>query len=311
MVKFADLHKSLDDAFNKDFIHGQFNVEHKQKYDGGDLASGTVTYKINHNPIVGSTAASLEGKSTLAKNFLGIKCLEGVVVNETYSDHNMKMKFEKACASTGAKFSYDFNYDWAKQSCDKANLGIDYSNANATVGLKMSQAGEGACCKAPGTVNAHVTTAMAGHNLGCNVNYNVGNGNIDHHLKFKLNHGQGYAVVGMKNANDTELLVSQSVGKNLCLGPFGSVNMKNAYGKVNYNLGNGEYGVGLVTEGDYSFGDFNSSFKQNYNPLNGEYKESMTFKVTDSMNFTFSHKTNAHDGFLKNVQLGAAMKFNF
>ena len=143
------------------------------------------------------------------------------------------------------------SHDWAKQSCDKANFGVDYSNANATVGLKMSQAGEGACCKAPGTVNAHVTTAMAGHNLGYNVNYNVGNGNIDHHLKFKLNHGQGYAVVGMKNANDTELLVSQSVGKNLCLGPFGSMNMKNAYAKVNYNLGNGDYGVGLVTEGDY------------------------------------------------------------
>jgi len=310
MVKFADLHKSLDDAFNKDFIHGNFNVEHKQAYDGADMCNGTVTMKLNHNPIVGSTGATLEGKSTIAKNFLGLSFLDGVAVTDTYSDNNMKMKFEKNCTSSGAKFIYDYNYDWAKQSCDKANLGVDYSNANATVGLKMSQTGAGACCKAPGSVNAHVTTAMAGHNLGCNVNYNLASGAIDHHLKFKLNHGQGYAVVGMKNANDTELLVAQSVGKELCLGPFGGLNMKNVYGKVNYSLGSGEYAASLATEGDYSFGDFKSSFKQSYNPLNGEYKESMKFKVTESMSATVSHKTNAHDGFLKNVQLGAALNFS-
>lgn len=310
MVKFADLHKSLDDTFNKDFIHGKFNVEHKQAYDGGEMCSGSVTYKINHNPIVGSTSANLEGKTTVGSNFWGMKFMEGVVVTDTYSDSNMKLKFEKTCASSGAKFSYDYNYDWSKQAVDNANLGIDYSNANATVGLKLNQSGEGACCKAPGSVNAHVTTAMAGHNLGCNVNYNVGNGNVDHHLKFKLNHGQGYAVVGMKNANDTELLVAQSIGKDLCLGPFGGLSMKNVYGKVNYSLGNGEYGMNLATEGDYSFGDFKSSFKQTYNPLNGEYKESMKFKVTDSMNATISHKTNAHDGFLKNIQLGAALNFS-
>lgn len=310
MVKFADLHKSVDDAFNKDFLHGKVNVEHKHKYDGGEMCSGTITYKLNHNPIVGSTSAVCEGKSTFGSNFFGMKFLDGMVITDKYSDNVMNMKFEKACASSGSKFTYDYNYDWAKQSVDKTNFNIDYNTSAATLGLKVTQSGDMACAKIPGSVNAHVTTAMAGHNLGCNVNYNVESGKVDHHLKFKVNHGQGYAVVGMKNANDTELLVAQKVGKSFTLGPFGEVNLKNCYAKASYSMKDGAYGVSTATEGDYTFGDFNSTFKQTYNPLNGEYKESMKFKVTDSMNATISHKTNAHDGWMKHIQFGAALNFS-
>ena len=126
MVKFADLHKSVDDAFNKDFVHGKVNIEHKQKYDGGEMCSGTVTYKLNHNPIVGSTSAVAEGKSTFGSNFFGMKFLDGMVITDKYSDNVMNMKFEKACASSGSKFTYDYNYDWDKQSVNKTNFNIDY-----------------------------------------------------------------------------------------------------------------------------------------------------------------------------------------
>merc|ERR1712045_773195 len=118
MVKFADLHKSVDDAFNKDFVHGKFNVEHKQAYDGGDLCKGTVTYKLDHSPIVGSTAANIECKSTMGPTF---GCLDGTQVTEKWSDGNVNMKFEKNCSHfSGAKFTYDFNFDMNKQSADKA-----------------------------------------------------------------------------------------------------------------------------------------------------------------------------------------------
>ena len=251
MVKFADLHKSVDDAFNKDFVHGKFNVEHKQAFDGGDLAKGTITYKLDHSPIVGSTGASVEAKGTMGPDMMGLKCLDGIQITEKWTDGNVNMKLEKSCASSGAKFTYDYNFDWNKQSVDKVNFAIDYCNANATLGLKATASGENACMKVPGNINAHVTTAMAGHNLGCNLNYNVASGKADHHLKFKLNHGQGYAVVGMKNANDTELLVAQNLNKNICLGPVGNFKINNVYAKVNYAVSNGEYAAGLSTEGDY------------------------------------------------------------
>merc|ERR1712045_489663 len=164
MVKFADLHKSVDDAFNKDFVHGKFNVEHKQAYDGADLAKGTVTYKLDHSPIVGSTDASLECKSTMGPDFLGLKFLDGVNVTEKWTDGNVNMKFEKSCSSSGAKFTHDFNFDWSKQSVDKSNFALDYCNDIATLGLKASASGENACMKAPGNINAHVTAAMASHN---------------------------------------------------------------------------------------------------------------------------------------------------
>ena len=152
---------------------------------------------------------------------------------------------------------------------------------------------------------------MAGHNLGCSLKYDIKSGNVDHHLKFKVNHGQGFAVVGMKNANDTELLLQQNVGKNLCLGPFGQVHLKNVYAKVNYGVGNGEYGAHLATEGDYNYNDqFKASFKQVYNPISGGYMESMKFNVSESLAATISHKTNAHDGMLKNIQFGAALNFS-
>ena len=73
-----EYHKNLDDVFNKDFVHGKFNVEHKQKYDGAEMCNGSVTYKLSHNPIVGSTSASAEAKSTIDKNFFGLKFLNGI-----------------------------------------------------------------------------------------------------------------------------------------------------------------------------------------------------------------------------------------
>lgn len=309
MVKFADLHKNLDDAFNKDFNHGKVNIEHKQAYDGDAMAKGTCTFKISHNPIVGANTSSVECKSTLGSNFFGLSCLEGVVVNEKYSDGLVNLKVEKAC-SAGSKWTYDFDYDWNKSSCNKANLALDYANANATVGLKLSQSGEGAMCSVPGNVNANVTTAMAGHNLGCNVNYNTGSGAIDHHLKFKLNHGQGYAVVGLKNANDSEVLCSQKVGKDICLGPFGSVKLNDVHVKFNYGMDSGKYGAQMANEGSYNFGDCNANFKQSYDLINGDYKESMKFKVTDSLTANISHKHNPHKGFLKDLQLGASLNFS-
>jgi len=309
MVKFADLHKNLDDAFNKDFIHGQVNVEHKQAYDAADMAKGATTFKLSHNPIVGSNTASVEVKSTCGSNVLGLGCLDGLVVNEKYTDGMINMKFEKAC-SAGSKWTYDFDYDWNKQACNKANLNIDYANANATVGLKLSQSGEGALCSVPANVNAHVTTAMAGHNLGCNVNYNTGSSAVDHHLKFKLNHGQGYAVVGLKNANDSELLCSQKVGKDICLGPFGNYTLNDAHIKLNYALDSGKYGAQMANEGNYNFGDFKASVKQAYDLINGDYKESMKFAVTDSLTATISHKHNPNKGFLKDLQVGASLNFS-
>jgi len=309
MVKFADLHKNLDDAFNKDFVHGKVNIEHKQAYDAADMCKGSTTFKISHNPIVGSNTSSFETKSTMGNNFFGLGCLDGMVINEKYTDGMINMKFEKACGA-GSKWTYDFDYDWNKSACNKANLNIDYANANATVGLKLSQAGEGAICSVPGNVNAHVTTAMAGHNLGCNVNYNTASGAIDHHLKFKLNHGQGYAVVGLKNANESEVLCNQKVGKDICLGPFGSCKLNDFHMKLNYSLDSGKYGAQVANEGSYTFGDFNGSFKQSYDVINGDYKESFKFKVTDSLSATIAHKHNPNKGFLKDLQMGASLNFS-
>merc|ERR1711990_947072 len=86
MPKFADLHKTLDDAFNKDFCHGAFNVEHKQAVDAGDMGAGSLTFKLNHNPIVGSTSGSLENKHTIGPGGLfGLapSLVNGIVITKS------------------------------------------------------------------------------------------------------------------------------------------------------------------------------------------------------------------------------------
>lgn len=310
MVKFADLHKNLDDAFNKDFIHGQANLEHKQAYDAADMAKGSTTFKLNHSPVVGSTSSVVECKSTLGSNVFGLKFLDGVVVTEKMSDKGgINMKFEKACCE-GSKTTYDFDYDWASKACNKANLAFDYSNSKATLGLKLAQSGESAMCSVPGKVSAHVTGGLGAHNLGANLDYNVKSGALDHHLKFKLNHGKGYACVGMKNAENFQFLLSQKIGQDISFGPLGALHVRDGHVKSSYNIKDGSYAAALAWESDYNLGDWKCGLKSTYNPLNGEFQESSNFKMNDALSAKISNKHNVHKGFLADFQIGAALNFS-
>jgi len=307
--KFADLHKSNDDAFKKDFCHGALNIQHKTGIDAGSLAKGDVTFKVNSNPKVGSTNSNLEVKVTIGDDFMGLDKLKGLVVTRSVNDAGMcKQKFEKSCCA-GSKLTYEHDFDLKTMSNKSASLNLDYGKDKLSCGLKLNQA-DGACA-IPDALNASLVANAGKHNIGANFGYNLKSSAFDHHLKFKVNHDKGYAVVGLKNANNAEVLLSQNLGKDVCLGPFGSLSVNNAHVKSSYGINNGAWNADLCLEGNYQFGDFKTqAWKCSYNPKSGEYKESCKLKVSDCLAATVAWQTNAHTGFFKNAQLGAQLNFN-
>jgi len=306
--KFADLHKSNDDAFKKDFCHGAFNIHHKNKFDAGNYATGECTFKVNSNPKVGSSNSSLEVKATCGDDVLGFSGLKGMVVTKSINDAGLvKHKFEKSC-SDFSKTSYEFDWDLNTQSNKTGVLDCTFGKDKLSAGLKVNQ-GAGVC-GIPDSASLNLVAAAGNHNIGANFDYNIKSSAFGHHLKCKVNHDKGYAVVGLKNANDAEVLLTQNVNKSLCFGPFGSLAVSNAHVKTTYGVNNGSWDAAVAMEGTYKFGDFQTqAWKAAYNPKTGDYKESCKVKVSDSLSATIGWQGNCHSGFFKNAQMGAQLNF--
>lgn len=305
--KFADLHKGLDDAFGKDFCHGAFNVEIKQGADAGDFGKGSLTMKVNHNPLTGGTNSNLEGKVTCGE---GLGPLKDLVLTRSINDAGLvKVKAEKAC-SAGSKTTYDFDFDLNTKSNKKANLDILYGCDKATMGLKVVQ-GAGAIA-APTSVVANAVAKINAHNFfGANVDYNLSNGAIGHHFKVTSNQHKAHVSVGLKDADNVGLYLTHHLDQPLCCGPFGTLNISKVHAKADYGIKAGSYGVNLCLEGKYALGDFNTiATKMAYNPLSGDFKESHKFAITPALSANVSFASNAHKGLFNNASMGATLNFS-
>jgi len=307
--KFADLHKCNDDAFKKDFCHGAFNIQHKSKFEGGSMANGECTFKINSNPKVGSSNSNVECKSTFGEDVFGLN-MKGLVLTEKISDSGVvSMKWEKGCPKGGPKITYEHDWDFPNKCNKTASLKIDVpGKEKLNASFKLNQGG--GVCSTPDSASLNVVAAAGNHNIGANFDYNIKSSAFGHHLKCKVNHDKGYAVVGLKNANDAEVLLTQNVNKSICFGPFGSLAVSNAHVKTTYGVNNGSWDAAVAMEGTYKFGDFQTqAWKAAYNPKTGDYKESCKVKVSDSLSATIGWQGNCHSGFFKNAQMGAQLNF--
>jgi len=307
--KFADLHKSCDDAFGKDFCHGAFNVEVKQAADAGDMAKGSITFKVNHNPLTGSTTSNCEAKATLGNSIS--ESLSGIVVTRSLSGAGLlKNKYEYTCGA-GSKTAYDFDFDLATKANKKGNFELTYGCNKAAIVLKVAQ-GEGVCA-APTTVNANAVVAAADdHRLGVNVDYNIASGAVSHAVKYNTGcPWLGNFSLGLANAENVSMCMSKPVGQELCIGPFGSMNVANIHAKADYGINSGKYGVALCAEGSYKLGDFKTgATKMVYNPVTGDFKESHKIKITDALSATVAFASNAHNGIFTNASMGATLNFS-
>jgi len=305
--KFSDLHKNLDDAFKKDFCSGAVNVEIKQGYDAGSFANGSMTMKVNHNPLTGGVNSNLECKSTLGADW---GPCAGAVATESINDAGLyKVKVEKS-AACGSKVTYDTDIDIAGHCLKKANLDFAYACEKLNMGLKVAQA-DGACA-APTNVNAHAVFAAAGcHNLGLNLDYNVKSGAVSHHVKYNTGCNQGNISVGLQDAQNTSLCYSHALNKPVNMLGFGTLNLSNAHIKADYGINSGKYGAAICLEGNYQIGAFKTTgYKMYYNPINGDFKEMHKFKVTDALTATFGYSSNAHKGILSDASMGASLSFS-
>jgi len=305
--KFADLHKNLDDAFNKDFCSGAFNVEIKQGFNAASFANGSITMKVNHNPLTGGVSSNLEGKTTLGPD---CGAAAGTVVTRSINDAGLfKCKIEKSAAS-GAKVTYDTDLDLASKSFKKANLDFAYGCDKLAMGVKVAQA-DGACA-APTNINAHAVFAAAGcHNLGVNLDYNMKSGAVSHHFKYNTSCNQGNISLGLKDTQNTALCYTHAVNKPVNILNFGTFHLKNAHIKADYGINSGKYGAGVCLEGSYQFGAFNTTAtKMYYNPISGDFKEMHKFKVTDALTANFGWSSNAHKGLFSDASLGASLSFS-
>merc|ERR1712228_288484 len=95
-------------------------------------------------------------------------------------------------------------------------------------------------------------------------------------------------ALNLKNAEDTELVVSKKVGKAFTCCPNASFNMNNFHAKA-------QYGIKSSATWDCRTNDF---------------KCSDHMKINDNLTGIFSVKTNFNDGFFKKCSVGMAFNFN-
>ena len=106
--KFKDFSKASDDAHSKDFIVDVLNTKINHKIAAGEHGNGEFTAKLNYNTASSAVAPEFEFKQKLGSFYPAF--MQNVSVTKTLANNgSVKTKFEKNCANSNSKMTFQFN----------------------------------------------------------------------------------------------------------------------------------------------------------------------------------------------------------
>jgi len=311
--KFKDLHKAADDAFDKDFHSDCFNNKLSQKYCGGSLGSGSVTQKLNYKPSTGKPSAEFEFKHKMGTSHG--KFLEGMDVTKTFSSGSdqMKLKMEKNCSSSGGKFTFETSLGAGLGSghfsFKKPSITFDLGKEKCTTQLNIKTLD---CFAGVESTSLNLVFAAGPAHIGLSGCYGFEKGNIDHHVKLaKSANGLNFAL-GLKNANNLEMVLSKKLDCSQKLGGLCAWTITNAHLKSQYGINSGDWGSQLAVnyENASVAGLKFGSGKCKVDLKTLEYGERATIKVSDSLAFSFGAKSKLDANFFNNFKIGTSLAFS-
>jgi len=304
--KFNDLHKSADDCFNKDYVHGFFNLKLGQKYDSGSWGNGAITSKWNFNHHAAKSSTELEFKHN--NNYAAFP---GSVTTKTINIDTGILKYKHELPVNGGKIIVNSDFDTANNFNLKNNsFEFQTGRDRISASLKLNQAG--GITNMFNSVNAQAVIGVTkGVNLAGDVNYNVKKGSISHHVKLVSTMNGANVSLNLKNAEDSEMVVSKAIGKSFSVCPSAAFNVKNIHAKAQYGIKSSEYGCQVAIDGNWDCGAWSTSKSTiAWDCKTNDAKFSDHVKLNDSLTGIFSLKTNFNDGFFKKCSVGMALNFN-
>lgn len=304
--KFNDLHKAVDDCFNKDYYHGFFNLKLGQNYRAGTWGDGTITSKWNFNQATANSNTSVEFKHN--NNY---SAFPGSVTTKTINVETGILTYKHELPFNGYKIIVSNDYDTGDNWSVKNNsLELQTGRNQISASLKLNQLG--GITKMLDSVGAN---AVVGLNkcvkLAGDVNYNIKKGSLDHHFKLVSGCPGAIVALNLKNAVDTELVISKKVDKNIGCCPNASFKMNNFHAKAQYGIKSSDYGCQFGVEGKWNCGGWSTQkTTATWDCKANDFKYSDHMKITNNFTGIFSVKTNFNDGFFKKCSVGAAFEFN-
>lgn len=310
--KFKDLHKATDDAFDKDFHADCFNNKLTQKYCAGSLGSGSVTQKLNYNTATGKPSAEFEFKHKQGPSHGA--ALEGMDITKTFSSGSdqMKLKMEKNCKSSGGKFTFESTMGVGLGnrhfSFKKPSITFDLGKEKCTTQLNIKTLD---CFAGVESTSLNLVFAAGPAHIGLSGCYGFKDGNLDHHVKLaKSSNGVNFAL-GLKNANNVEMVTSKKLDLSHSFGSFCAWTLTNVHLKAQYGVNSGDWGSQLAVNYDNaSVAGLNfGSGKCKVDLKTLEYAERATIKVSDSLAFSFGARSKLNADFFNNFRLGSSLAF--
>jgi len=309
--KFKDLHKAADDAMDKDFHLNCFNNKMSQSYDMGGKGAGSISQKLNYNTSTGAPSAEFEFKHKCGPDYM---MFEGINVTQTYNSGSgdMKVKCEKNCATSGGKFTFETvlgaGLGMDHFSFKKPALTFDIGKEKATTQLQIKPLNGFS-----GVDSASLNTVFAAGpaHIGLSAAYGFEKGSVDHAVKLaKSVNGTNFAL-GLKNANNLELVLSKSLNVAVNTSMF-AVTFNKVHSKSQYSINSGDWGSQLCFNydngnvGGLKFG--NGKMKVDLKTL--EWSERASMKISDNLKFSIGAKSKLDTGFLNNFKIGSSMEFS-
>lgn len=304
--KFNDLHKAADDCFNKDYVHGFCNLKLGQKYDAGVWGDGTITSKWNFNHHAAKSNSEIEFKHN--NNY---SAFAGSVTTKTINVDTGILKYKHELPVNGGRIIINSDFDTANNWAMKGNsFEFQTGRDRVTASLKLNQAG--GITNMLNSIGANAVIGVTnGVNLAGDVNYNINKGTLSHHLKLISACSGANVALNLKNAEDTELVVSKKVGKAFTFCPNASFNMNNFHAKAQYGIKSSDYGCQVAVDGNWNCGSWSTQKSTaTWDCRTNDFKCSDHMKINDNLTGIFSVKTNFNDGFFKKCSVGMAFNFN-
>lgn len=314
-MSFSDMHKDLDDVFSKDYPLGALNFEIKQKnMKGGSpfdnsAMNGEMDFKLHTTHDACGNANKTEFTSAMNMSN-GAKVTEKMNCCGAYS-----AKYEHKMGNMTYVSDMGLNLAEGLSMAALNNFSNEFKFANAKCNAAMKLSGNGIM---PSNMNMNVVFPFGKNSVGADFNYDLsGQSAPTHHVQAKFGHGKGYACVGLKNANNIELMLRQDMNmKGMSPYPFsliaGRINVDSMFLKLDHNMANSESGLECAWTGSHPFG----SMKRSLNPMTGRMETSDKIKINDNIEATLACGMNVFDlkngcnGF-KGAKVGTTLNFTF
>lgn len=304
--KFADLHKSTDDAFSKDFNVDCLNTKITHNYEMGTLGNGKMTSKVDFSTGKSEPKLEVEFKHNMDQYF-GMNW-KGVTATKTLTSGSdlVKMKMEKGLA--GGKVTAKFNQHCGNFSVSKPDLSFDIGKENFTSNLNIIPQSN---FKGLSSVNFSTVAKTGPVHTGLKLDYNMAKGSLDHHLKITKACNSLNFTLGLKNINNVELIASKNINKNLNLGFFTGV-YTNIHSKSSYDIKSNNWNSDICLEwANGKVGTFDlAKGKTKFNLKDRSFAENCVINVNSALGVTLGWSTTVGGDMFSNSKVGAGLTFN-